>query len=115
VVTIRFVRDSRSRLSSIFSDGHAEASVGGDDLVCAAASAIVQTAELGLIGYARVLADMAPRDADAGHGIVVPADARDRADVRAILATAELAIAQLARQFPANVRYVAETDAREIG
>jgi uncharacterized protein YsxB (DUF464 family) len=115
MVTIRFVRDSRSRLSSIFADGHADHAVAGDDLVCAAASTIVQTAELGLIGYAKVLDEIDRHQVPGQLRFVVPAGERDRADVQAILATAELGIAQLAQQYPHNVRYVSETDAAEIG
>ena len=115
MVTIRFVRDSRSRLSSIFADGHADQAVAGDDLVCAAASTIVQTAELGLIGYAKVLDEIDRHQVPGQLRFVVPAGERDRADVQAILATAELGIAQLAQQYPHNVRYISETDAAEIG
>jgi uncharacterized protein YsxB (DUF464 family) len=115
MVTILFKRDSRSRLSCIVAEGHADHAVAGDDLVCAAASTIVQTAELGLIGYAKVL-DAIDRHAVPGQlHLRVPPEVRDRADVQAILATAELGIAQLAQQYPANVRYASETDAAEIG
>ncbi len=115
MVTIRFIRDSRERLSAVFADGHADAAIAGDDLVCGAASTIVQTAELGLLAYARVI-EPARRDAAAGSmRIVVAPEARDRPDVRAILGTAELAVAQLAQQFPENVRYLSETDAAEFG
>jgi hypothetical protein len=39
-----------------------------------------------------------------------PAGARDRDDVRAIVATAELAIEQLAKQYRGFVRYVREAE-----
>lgn len=88
--------------------GHAEAGVAGDDIVCAAASAILQAAELGLTSYAAVPGAVT-RGAD-GMTFVISESVRDRADVKAIVGTAELAIAQLAWQFPINVRIVRDLD-----
>lgn len=102
MLEVTFRRDSRHRLSSVFATGHAEAGIAGDDVVCAAASAILQAAELGLERYAG-LAD-ATRRGEGSMRIAIPATARDRDDIRAIVTTAELAIAQLAWQFPVNVR-----------
>ncbi len=108
MLEIRFRRDSRQRLSSILAEGHAEAGIAGDDVVCAAASAILQAAELGLSSYA-ALADVASR-ADGSMKFAIPERAREREDVKAIVATAELAIAHLAWQFPVNVRIVRESE-----
>ncbi len=108
MLEVRFRRDSRQRLSSILAAGHAEAGVAGDDIVCAAASAILQAAELGLTSYASV-ANAVTRSAD-GMAFIIPESVRDRADVKAIVGTAELAIAQLAWQFPVNVHIVREDD-----
>ncbi len=88
--------------------GHAEAGVAGDDVVCAAASAILQAAELGLLAYASV--PNAATRADGEMSFALPEDVRGREDVKAILGTAELAIAQLAWQFPVNVRIVREDE-----
>jgi uncharacterized protein YsxB (DUF464 family) len=109
MLEVRFQRDSRQRLSSVFARGHAEAGVAGDDVVCAAASAILQAAELGLTAYA-ALGQVAVRG-DGEMSIVIPERERERDDVKAIVATAELAIAQLAWQFPVNVRIVRRSDA----
>jgi uncharacterized protein YsxB (DUF464 family) len=109
VLEVRFRRDSRQRLSSVLAAGHAEAGIAGDDVVCAAASAILQAAELGLTSYAG-LTNVATR-ADGQMSLVIPEPAREREDVKAIVATAELAIAQLAWQFPVNVRIVREDEA----
>jgi uncharacterized protein YsxB (DUF464 family) len=108
VLEVHFRRDSRQRLSSVLAHGHAEAGVAGDDVVCAAASAILQAAELGLTAYAG-LADVAVRG-EARMALAIPEAARERADVKAIVATAELAVAQLAWQFPVNVRIVREPE-----
>jgi uncharacterized protein YsxB (DUF464 family) len=102
VVTVTFRRDSRKRLSSVFADGHAGWADAGEDVVCAAASAILQAAWLGLAEHAHVHVES---ERTGGRlALRWPEAERDRDDVRAIVATAELAIAQLARQFPAHVR-----------
>jgi len=101
VVTVTFRRDSRNRLSSVFAEGHAGWADPGEDVVCAAASAILQAAWLGLAEHARV--DVDGERTGGRLAMRWPEAARDRDDVRAIVATAELSIAQIARQFPKNV------------
>ena len=89
-------------------EGHAQAGIAGDDVVCSAASAILQAAELGLTSYAGL-----QNPVSRGEGRMafeIPEHAREREDVKAILGTAELAIAQLAWQFPVNVRLVREDE-----
>jgi uncharacterized protein len=101
VVTVTFRRDSRNRLSSVFAEGHAGWADPGKDVVCAAASAILQAAWLGLAEHARVEV-VGERTA----GLLAmrwPEAERDRDDVQAIVATAELSIVQIARQFPQNI------------
>jgi uncharacterized protein YsxB (DUF464 family) len=108
MLEVRFRRDSRQRLSSVLAEGHAEAGVAGDDVVCAAASAILQAAELGLGAYSG-LTGVATR-AEGRMTFAIPEEAREREDVKAIAGTAELAIAHLAQQFPVNVRIVREIE-----
>lgn len=102
MVEVVFQRDSRNRLSSIFADGHAEFAVDADDLVCAAVSAILQAARLGLEEYAGVALETRQRSGQ--FFIRWPSKQRDDERVRAIAATAELSIRQLARQYPEHVR-----------
>jgi uncharacterized protein len=102
VVTVTFRRDSRNRLSSVFADGHAGWAARGEDLACAAVSAILQAAWVGLTDHAHVAID-GERE-DGRLEMRWPDTARDRDDVRAIVATAELAIGQIARQYPKHVR-----------
>jgi len=102
VLDVTFRRDSRNRLSSVFADGHADAAVRGEDIVCAAVSAILQAARLGLEEHARVPLEVEQR---AGRlELRWPEDRRDDAAVDAIVATAELAVAQIAGQYPKHVR-----------
>jgi len=102
VVTVTFRRDSQERLSSVFAEGHAGWAEPGEDVVCAAASAILQAAWLGLAEYAHV----AVEGERTGGRLTMrwPEAARERDDVCAIVATAELSIARIAQQFPDHVR-----------
>ena len=114
MVEVRFRRDSRDRLSSVVSKGHAEQAEHGEDVVCAAVSALLQAAWVGLTDVAGVTVTGHRRSGD----LLMrwPADARDREDVRAIVATAELAIEQIAKQYRGAIRCVRESEReRESG
>jgi len=101
MVTVTFYRDSRNRLSSVFAEGHAGWADAGNDVVCAAASAILQAAWLGLTDHAHV----AIEGERMGGRLAMrwPEAERDRVDLQAIVATAELAIIQIGRQYPQHV------------
>jgi len=103
VVTVTFRRDSLNRLSSVISKGHAELAVHGDDVACAAVSAILQAALLGLTEVANIA--VASKVAPGDMSMSWPAAERDRADVNAIVATAELSIESIAHDYAANVRF----------
>jgi uncharacterized protein YsxB (DUF464 family) len=109
MVEVRFRRDSRNRLSSVFSSGHAGQGEPGEDVACAAVSALLQAAWAGLTDVAHVQVSGHRRTGN--FFMRWPEDARDRDDVRAIVATAELAIEQIAKQHRRAVRYVREPEA----
>jgi uncharacterized protein len=102
VLVVTFTEDSRKRLSSVFAQGHALAGDHGEDVVCAAVSAIVQAARLGLEAYAGV--ELEVRQESGDFWMRWPEAQRDDASVRAIVTTAELSIEQIARQYPTHVR-----------
>jgi len=108
LLEVRFRRDSRNRLSSVFATGHAEQGEPGEDIACAAVSALLQAAEAGLREVARVEVQGHRRKGD--FALSWPADARDRADVNAIVATAELAVEQIASQYRGAIRYVRDSE-----
>jgi uncharacterized protein len=97
-----FRRDSRQRLSSVFADGHADTAPHGEDLACAAVSALLQAAWVGLTDVAHV--QVSGRREPGDFAMRWPEPARERDDVHAIVATAELAIEQIARQYPDAIR-----------
>ncbi|HTX58635.1 MAG TPA: ribosomal-processing cysteine protease Prp [Verrucomicrobiae bacterium] len=102
MLEVTFYRDSRQRLSSVFADGHAEFAAAGEDVVCAAVSAILQAARLGLETHCGIATNA--QQAAGTLRLELPEGERDRDDVRAVLATAELSIEQIARQYPQHVR-----------
>jgi len=110
MVEVRFRRDSRNRLSSLVSTGHAGQADHGEDVVCAAVSALVQAAWAGLAEVAGIAVTGHRREGD----VLMrwPEAERERADVSAIVATAELAIKQIASQpeYARFVRYVSEPE-----
>ncbi|MHB8432985.1 MAG: ribosomal-processing cysteine protease Prp [Candidatus Tyrphobacter sp.] len=108
MLQVTFFRDARKRVTAIVARGHADAGPHGKDLVCAAASAILQAARLGLEEHVRV-----PLDATALPGELRmrwPSSARGDAALRAIVATTELSIAHLAKQYPRHVRVRRRSD-----
>jgi uncharacterized protein len=109
VLDVVFTRDSRNRLSSVFAKGHADSADHGEDIVCAAVSAIVQAARLGLQAYAKIELDVHQESGD--FSMRWPQERRDDEAVRAIVTTAELSIEQIARQYPEHVRLIRKTDA----
>ena len=111
MVEVRFRRDSRNRLSSVFSTGHAEQGEPGEDIACAAVSALLQAAWAGLTDVAGVAVSGHRRSGELA--MRWPEDARDRADVHAIVATAELAIEQIGKQYRGAMRYVRESEPAE--
>lgn len=105
MVHVTFYRDSRQRLSSVFSSGHveiAESSSAEYSLVCAAVSAILQAARLGLAEHVGTPLDATQRRGEMTLGW--PEASRDDARLIAIVRTAELATEQIARQYPEHVR-----------
>lgn len=108
MLEVRFRRDSRQRLSSVFASGHAESGAPGEDVVCAAVSALLQAAWVGLTDVARV--SVSGRRKSGDFELRWPEETRERADVAAIVATAEIAVGQIAKQNPSFVRCVAERE-----
>jgi uncharacterized protein YsxB (DUF464 family) len=108
MLEVTFYRDSRQRLSSVFALGHAGFAEHGEDIVCAAVSAILQAARLGLEAHVRI-----PLDVQQNSGelrITWPESARDDTALVAIVTTAELSTEQIARQYPTHVRFARAND-----
>ncbi|MHB8152179.1 MAG: ribosomal-processing cysteine protease Prp [Bacillati bacterium] len=102
MLEVTFRRDSRNRLSSFFADGHAGFAAEGQDIVCAAVSAILLAARLGLESNAGIKLQVEQRKGTLA--VRWPQVARDNEAVAAIVATAQLAVARIAQEHPAHVR-----------
>ena len=113
MLEVTFARDDRDRCCGISARGHADFAVHGKDIVCAAVSAILQAARLGLTEYVR--AEVAVRQEPGELELRWPEDQSDLESVRAIVATAELAIEQIAHRFPKHVRLKRARVSRSVG
>jgi uncharacterized protein len=101
VLEVIFYEDDRGRCAGLSARGHVELGTYGKDVVCAAVSGILQAARLGLTEYANV--DVEARQQPGELQLRFGEDERDLESVRAIVATAQLAIEQIARQYPKHV------------
>ncbi len=110
MLRVTFYEDSRSRLSSFSAEGHASFADYGNDVVCAAASAILQAARLGLEAYAGAEPEVA--QSSGRMRIFVAESHRDGEGVQAILTTAALSIEQIARQFPENITCARKSESK---
>lgn len=108
MVEIRVRKDSRDRLSSFFASGHAGWAESGEDVVCAAVSAILQAAWLGLAEVASV--DVTATRADGRLELSWPSESRADSGVAAIVGTAALSVERIAAQYPDHVRVIVERD-----
>jgi uncharacterized protein YsxB (DUF464 family) len=105
VVEVTFYRDGRERLSRFFASGHVEISESSSDefsLVCAAVSAVLQAARAGLEEHAKI--DTGAQMHKGRLDVRIPENKRDEVEVVAIVRTAEIALEQIAGQYPQHVR-----------
>jgi uncharacterized protein YsxB (DUF464 family) len=102
MLDVTFYRDGRNRPSSLLARGHAAFAEYGQDVVCAAVSAILQATRLGLERVAAVPLEVS--QASGELRLSWPQESRDLEAVRAIVETAELSVRQIASQYPAHVR-----------
>jgi uncharacterized protein YsxB (DUF464 family) len=111
MLTITFYRDDRGRLSGFSARGHADFADDGQDIVCAAASAILQAARLGL----EIHCTPKPETSQISGQLKlkIPVSQRDDEAVRAIVTTALASADQIARQFPEHVVVKEAAEARK--
>jgi len=102
MLEVTFYRDGSHRPSGFSARGHVDLADRGEDVVCAAVSGILQAARLGLEQHAGAVAKAEQRPGELE--VELREDRRDLESVGAIVATAELAVEQIARQYPEHVR-----------
>ena len=108
MVELHVREDSRQRLSSFFATGHAGWAESGEDVVCAAVSAILQAAWLGLSEVAHV--EVTASRENGRLAVAWPESARTDPSVLAIVGTAALSVERIALQYPDHVRVIRERD-----
>jgi uncharacterized protein len=107
VLEVTFFRDGESRFAGFSARGHAEFGEYGEDIVCAAVSAILQAARIGLEHYAggAIEATQEP----GVMRLIVAEGSRDNESVAAIGTTVDLAVTQVARRYCDHVAFGHET------
>ncbi len=106
MVEVHIRKDSRERLSSFFASGHAGWAQSGEDVVCAAVSALLQAAWLGLTEVARIEVEASRENGELA--LTWPTGSRDDTAVRSIVTTAALSVERIATQYPDHVRVIHE-------
>ena len=106
MVEVHVRKDSRDRLSSFFATGHAGWAESGEDVVCAAVSAILQAAWLGLSEIAHI--DVTAARENGRLELAWPDAVRADPAVAAIVETAALSVERIAAQYPEHVRVIHE-------
>ncbi|MFO7266014.1 MAG: ribosomal-processing cysteine protease Prp [Limnochordales bacterium] len=102
MVTVEVYRDAAGRIRGFRSTGHAGYGAYGQDIVCAAVSAITQTAVLGLLEH--VKAEAAVAQAPGRLECKVSGEWAAREAVQAVLAAMTLGLREVERQYPKHVR-----------
>jgi hypothetical protein len=113
MLEVTLYRDQRNHLSGLSARGHTDFAEHGEDIVCAAVSAILQAARLGLEAYAGEGLDSRQKPGELG--IDLDEGARAHESVQAILVTAELAVEHIARRYPDHVRLQHERAGGTVG
>ena len=100
-------RDGQGRFAGFAARGHADFAEFGQDIVCAAVSAILQAARLGLEHYAA--GEIEATQEPGSMRLLVSEGRRDDESIAAIGTTADLSVTQVARRFNDHVSVVHET------
>ncbi|WP_408954905.1 ribosomal-processing cysteine protease Prp [Natroniella sp. ANB-PHB2] len=62
MITINIERDQAGNIVEFFVEGHADYAPSGEDIICAAVSAILQTAVFGLVNYLGLAPEVEVKD-----------------------------------------------------
>lgn len=101
MINVRLWHSGRGNIVGYSITGHAGYAPRGTDIVCAAVSALTQAALLGLTEHL----GLDPKvETETGYlSVMLPEGSEKDGTVQAILATLELALADIADQYPAQV------------
>ncbi len=100
MITIRLQKDQNRQFSGFHISGHAEYSEAGSDIVCAAVSALSQTALLGLLHY---MPDDVTYQIDEENGFLTVHVQKCCETSQIIFHTMVLGLEQIAQQYPLYV------------
>lgn len=103
MVTVTVWRDTAGRIHGFRSEGHAGYADAGEDIVCAAVSALTQSAVLGLAQHLRMRLDVEQRPGWLQCILCDDVDTRS-AGGAAVLETMVLGLENIAQQYPQQLR-----------
>jgi len=108
MTTITIKRDKQNRICAFEASGHSNSNAyAGTDIHCAAISAIVQTAAIGLTEYAKAKADIKIKDGYLSCKLKNLEDASNPA-VAAILETMQLGLESFSKSYGKYIRIIEE-------
>ena len=101
MTNIIIIKNKEGIFTSIECDGHTGYGVAGEDVVCAAASSIVQTAALGMLNVAQIVPKLKQDDKKGYFKMEIPADITDEQqhDAQVIFATMLCGLQDLAGEY----------------
>jgi len=103
MLVVSFVYDKHGFPVRVEAKGHADWAVLGRDVVCAAASTILQSTWLGITEVAGIVVE---GTRESGYLKMAWATSdRPSEALRILVTTADLSLKQLAKQYPKNLRY----------
>lgn len=100
MLEVRFLRNVRDEISGVCAEGHAQWDEAGKDIVCAAASVLLQSLWLGLTEVLKLDVD---GGWESGRLDVDWSPYAGLAEVAALARTAEASLQKLAAAYPGNV------------
>lgn len=102
MIKIEILRDDENRIISMSSQGHSFYKKRGEDIVCSAVSAILQTAILGLSEYLNARLDVVKRDGFLHFKLLSPPSK----EASSIFETMRLGLYRIAEKYPDYVEIV---------
>ncbi len=100
MIRVRFVLDKDERIASFYVKGHAQSAKHGKDIVCAAVSAVAQTAIIGLEEYVHIIPAVRQEPGDLSCFLPDEVAAEQKQASEAILRTCYLGLLAIKESHP---------------
>jgi uncharacterized protein YsxB (DUF464 family) len=110
MTTITLIKNQDNEITAFTADGHTNYGTEGEDIVCAAASSVIQTAAMGILMVAKTEAKLTRDDKRGYFALTLPKglDSLRRHDCNVILNTMAAGLADIAGNYSDFVEIVTE-------